>query len=218
MTTTTDLVILGAASYEARVTPLKTGGRIDVEVAPTDPDAPRAFGDTNIIDQLRRFFSALEAEAHEHRGDPVATGQALARVEALLADMRSVRDSLKSLTASALNDSRVRRLTIAGVTTLEGTTEIKRSNWEHAALLTRCLDARGFRLLATETGEVLPSEDAASVILELLRPEWKLTPLRALGINPDDYCSVESEDDGTPVRTPSVRIVDNLARRSEVVK
>ena len=216
--TTTDLVILGAATYTARVTPLKSGGRSDVEVTPTDPDAPRAFGESDIVAQLRRFFSALEAEAHEHRGDPVATGQALARVEALLADVRSVRDSLKSLTASALHESRVRRLTISGVTTLEGTTEVKRTDWQHGALLTRCLDARGLRLLSTETGEVMPSEDAAAVVLELLRPEWKLTPLRALGIDPDDYCTVEADDDGTPVRTPSVRIVDNLARRSEVLK
>lgn len=217
MTTTTDLVILGAASYEARVTPLKTGGRIDVEVSPTDPDAPRAFGETDIIAQLRRFFSALEAEAHEHRGDPVATGQALARVEALLADVRSVRDSLKSLTASALSENRVRRLTIAGVTTLEGTTEVKRTDWQHVALLTRCFAERGYRLLATDTGEMLTGEDSAAVILDLLRPDWKMTPLRALGIDPDDYCTVETDDDGTPVRTPAVRIVDNLARRSTVV-
>lgn len=216
--TTTDLAILGAATYQARVTPLKSGGRVDMEVTPLDADAPRAFADHDIIDQLRRFFSALESEAHSHEGDPVATGQALARVEALLADVRSVRDSLKTLTASALADNRVRRLTIAGVTTIEGTTEVKRTEWRHAPLLTAALEVQAQRLMSIETGEVMTAEESAAVLLELFRPEWRMTPLKELGIDPDDFCRVETDDDGKPVRTPSVRIVDNLARRSGVTK
>lgn len=216
--TTTDLAILGSATYEARVTPLKSGGRVDMEIVPTDPDAPRAFTDSDIVAQLRRFFSLLEAEAHEHQGDPVATGQALARVEALLADVRSVRDSLKSLTASALSENRVRRLTIAGVTTIEGTTEVKRTEWRHAPLLTVALEVQAQRLMSIETGEVMTAEESAAVLLELFRPEWRMTPLKDLGINPDDFCSVETDDDGKPVRTPSLRVLDNLARRSEVRK
>ena len=216
--TTTDLAILGSATYQARVTPLKSGGRVDMEITPTDPDAPRAFTDSDIVAQLRRFFSLLEAEAHEHQGDPVATGQALARVEALLADVRSVRDSLKSLTASALSENRVRRLTISGVTTIEATTEVKRSDWQHAPLLTTVLQAQAMRLINVETGEVMTAEESAALVLQLFRPEWRMTPLKELGINPDDFCSVESDDDGKPVRTPSLRVLDNLARRSEVRK
>lgn len=216
--TTTDLAILGSATYEARVTPLKSGGRVDMEIVPTDPDAPRAFTDSDIVAQLRRFFSLLEAEAHEHEGDPVATGQALARVEALLADVRSVRDSLKSLTASALSENRVRRLTISGVTTIEGTTEVKRTDWQHASLLATVLQAQAMRLINVETGEVLTAEESAALVLQLFRPEWRMTPLKDLGIDPDDFCSFETDDYGKPVRTPSLRIVDNLARRSEVTK
>jgi hypothetical protein len=216
--TTTDLAILGSATYEARVTPLKSGGRVDMEIAPTDPDAPRAFSDSDIVAQLRRFFALLDVEAHSHRGDPVATGQALARVEAVLADVRSVRDSLKTLTAAALAENRVRRLTISGVTTIEGTTEVKRTDWQHPGLLATVLTRQAHRLINIETGEVLSADDTAATLLCLFRPEWRMTPLRDLGIDPDDFCTFETDDDGKPLRTPSLRVVDNLARRSEAGK
>lgn len=216
--TTTDLAVLGSATYSARVTPLRSGGRVDMEVTPLDADAPRAFADHDILDQLRRFFSALEHEAHSHKGDPVATGQALARLEALLADVRSVRDSLKALTASALAENKVRRLTIAGVTTIEGTTEVKRTDWQHFDLLSSIMSRSSLRLIDVETGEVLTADKSSELLLGFLRPDWKMTPLKDLGIDPDDYCTVETDDDGKPVRTPAVRMVDNLARRSQVTK
>jgi hypothetical protein len=216
--TTTDLAVLGSATYSARVTPLRSGGRVDMEVTPLDADAPRAFADHDILDQLRRFFSALEQEAHSHKGDPVATGQALARLEALLADVRSVRDSLKALTASALAENKVRRLTIAGVTTIEGTTEVKRTDWQHFDLLSSIMSRSSLRLINVETGEVLTADKSSELLLGFLRPDWKMTPLKDLGIDPDDFCHVETDDDGKPVRTPAVRMVDNLARRSQVTK
>lgn len=210
---TTDLAILGAATYSARVTPLKTGGRRDIEITQTDPDLPAAFGKTDIIAQLRRFFDAIDAEATLYEGDPVATAQALARMEALLADVRHVRDRLKTMTASALQAERVRRLTVSGVVTVEATTETKRGGWEHARLLTTIMQAQALRLINVETGEVLTAEESAALLLDLFRPEWKMTPLREMGLDPDDFCTVETDDDGKPVRSPSLRMVDNIARR-----
>jgi len=68
-------------------------------------------------------------------------------------------------------------------------------------------------VLDRTTGEVITGTDAADKLLETLRPEWRMTNLKALGINPDEYCTVASDDDGRPIRTPSVRIVDNIVRR-----
>jgi hypothetical protein len=211
--TTTDLALLGSGEYVARVTPLKTGGRRDIEVTQADPDMPVSFRQTDILAALRRFFDALDAEADLHADDPVATAQALARMEALLADVRYVRDRLKSLTATALQAERIRRLTVSDIVTVEGTTEVKRSGWEHARLLTTVLIGQAQRLINVETGEVMTAEESAALLLEMFRPEWKLTAIREMGLDPDEFCHVETDDDGKPIRTPSLRMVDNVVRR-----
>ena len=211
--TTTDLAVIGSATYEATITPLKTGGRRDITVTPTDPDAPRAFGATDIVTNLRRFFDALDIEATQHRGDPVALVQALARLDTLLADVRAVRDTVKTYAAEALVEERVRRLVIEGVAAVESTSEVKRSEWDHPRLLADLLDQAGFVLVATATGEAMHPDEAAPVLLEWFRPEWRMTPIKQAGLDPDTYCRVETDDDGRPVRTPTVRIVDNLVRR-----
>lgn len=212
---TDELAVLGAATYQARVTPLKSGGRRDIEVTPNDPHLPVSFDQTDVVAVLRRFFDALEAEAQEHRGDPVATSQALARMEALLADVRSVRDSIRDLAAEALRDEQVRRLTVTGVCTVEGTSEVKRTAWRHSELLAAVLNREGLSLLDTAEGEVIHPEQAAETLLQWFSPTWKMTGVKNSGLNPDDYCTVETDDDDRPVRTPTVKMVDNLVRRRD---
>lgn len=207
-------VVLGATTYPARVTPLRTGGRRDVEVAPHDDNLPAAMVATDIVTQLRRFFDALEAEAQSYRGDPVALSQALAKLEALSADVRYARDSVKALAATALNEQRVRRLTVHGIVTVEGGTEVKRSEWRHHELLVEVLRRLDLMFVNSDTGEVLTGDAAASLLETVMRPEWKMTGLRGVGLEPDDYCTVATGEDGRPQRTPSVRIVDNVVRRN----
>lgn len=211
--TSTELAVIGSTTYEASITPLKTGGRRDITVTPVDPEAPRAFGSTDIITNLRRFFDALDVEATQHRGDPVALVQALARLDTLLADVRTVRDSVKTYAAQALVDERVRRLVIEGVAAVESTSEVKRTEWEHERLLGDLLNGAGLSLLDTSTGERIDGNEAAEMLLVWFRPEWRMTPIKQAGLDPDAYCRVETDDDGRPVRTPTVRIVDNLVRR-----
>lgn len=203
----------GQSHYTATITPLRSGGRRDVEVAPNDPELPVAFGESDIITRLRQFFDRLEAEAQTHEGDPVALSQALARIETLLADVRSVRDTMKSLAAQALQDQKVRRLTISGVCTVEGTTEVKRTGWRHAELMIDMMRAAKLTVMDRESGEVLTEEDSAAAILTWLNPTWKTTTVKALGLDVDDYCDVSLDDDGVAVRTPTVRMHDNLVRR-----
>ena len=204
--------LLGSATYAARVTPLRSGGRRDIEVRPHDENLPAAFGQTDIVARLRQFFSALEAEAHEHAGDPVATSQALARMEALLADVRYARDTIRRLAAQSLAAEKVRRLTIGNVCTVEATTEVKRTDWQHHRLLTDMLSESGIRGLS-EHGEVIEPTDLADTILSWLRPEWRMTPIKAAGLNPDAYCAMMTDDDGNPIREPAVRMVDNHIRK-----
>lgn len=206
-----DITLLG--SYSGTETPLRSGGRRDVEVTPTDANLPVAFDQTDVVDTLRRFFDALDREAESHRGDPVALAQALARMEALLADVRSVRDTIRSMCASALADERVRRLTVRGVTTVESTTEVKRSGWRHDELLADLMNGAGISLIETSTGELFGPVEGAEWLLQWFRPEWRMTPIRAAGLYPDNYCDVATDDDGTPLREPAVRIIDNTMRK-----
>lgn len=207
-----ELVPLGQTTYSARVTPLKSGGRRDVEVTPNDLQMPHAFERTDILARMRAFFVALDDEAQQHLGDPVALAQALARLDALVADVRSVRDTIRTMTAEALKEQKVRRLTVHGVTTVESTSEVKRSEWQHERLLGDMLSGGGLSLLDTSTGERIDGNEAAAILLEWFRPEWKMTPIKAAGLDPHDYCTVSLDDDGKVVPTPSVRMITNTER------
>lgn len=199
-------------TYSARVTPISRSSRRDVEVS--RQAAPDAFDRTDIFAALRSFFSELDAEAERYRTDPVALSQALARMETLLADVRHVRDTIKTMTASALSAEQVRRLTVSGVVTVEATSEVKRTEWDNARLLAEVLERQSMSILHHETGEIISGWEGAQLLLETIRPEWRLTALRQLGIDPDRFCTVSTDDDGAPVRTPTVRIVDNITRRT----
>lgn len=205
----TELALTG---HTVNVIPMNRGDRRDIEVTPHSVDPSPAFQTTDIIAQLRRFFDAVEAEAQASKGDPVALAQSLARLEALVADIRYVRDTVKTLTASALNAEKVRRFTVQGVITLEGTTEVKRSGWRNAELLADMLDSNSLALLKTATGELTSGPEAAEILLEWFRPDWKMTPLKQAGLDPDMYCELATDDDGKPQRTPSVRIHNNEMR------
>jgi hypothetical protein len=207
-----NLVPLGQTHYTANVIPLKTGGRRDVEVTPNDLQVPHAFEQTDIIARMRAFFIALDDEAKTHEGDPVALAQALARLDALVADVRSVRDTIRTMTAEALKEQKIRRLTVQGVTTVESTSEVKRSNWQHQRLLSDMLNHYGLSLLNQTTGEISEGDFAAERILEWFTPAWKMTPLKAAGMNPHDYCDVQQDDDGKAISTPTVRMINNEER------
>jgi hypothetical protein len=207
-----NLVPLGATHYTANVIPLKTGGRRDVEVTPNDLQVPHAFERTDIIARMRAFFIALDDEAKTHEGDPVALAQALARLDALVADVRSVRDTIRTMTAEALKEQKIRRLTVQGVTTVESTSEVKRSNWQHQRLLSDMLSHYGLSLLNQTTGEISEGDYAAERILEWFTPAWKMTPIKAAGFNPHDYCDVQQDDDGKAISTPTVRMINNEER------
>lgn len=78
----------------------------------------------------------------------------------------------------------------------------KRTEWDSEAL-TRVIVARALdeRVLDESTGEFEASHDAvARVLSECARPSWRLTPLRARGIDPSEFCS--ERDGGYSVELP----------------
>jgi hypothetical protein len=156
----------------------------------------------------------MDAEIDARKDDPVATGQALARLDAILGDMRYLRDRLARTTASAMDRLRIKQLTVEGLATWEATASYKRTGWRHRDLLIKALDTTKLTMLDENTGELLASEATADIILEWLTPSWKLTGLRALGVKPDDYCTVDTDEEGNAVRTPGVRFYSNREKES----
>lgn len=203
---------VGTGQYVSRITPLKgRSDRVDVEVAEALP--VQAFS-ADIVAALRRLFDGIDAEAHDHTGDPVALTHALARLDTLLADIRYVRDTVRDLDAQALHDAKIRRLTVSGVATVEGMSSLQRTNWQHQRLMLDMLrQAVGPMLIMADTGETISTEDLAARILTWMKPDWRLTPIRDAGYDPDAYCDIETDDHGRPVRTPAVKMVDNSVRK-----
>jgi hypothetical protein len=191
----------------ATITPLR-GGRRDVDI--TGDITP--FGTQDVFSALRRLFVEIDSEASNHVGEPVPLVQALAHLDALVADLRMVRDNVKRLAADALQAERVRRLTISDVCTVESSTETVRTGWRHADLTHTLLEVTGHRIVSVETGEVLDASRSANWLLHFVTPSWKLTGLREVGIDPDDWCDTPKDDDGNTIRTNTVRIRDNGKR------
>jgi hypothetical protein len=207
---------IGAPDHPIQITPLKSGGRSDWHVSACRETSalPVPFAETGIIDQLRVFFDRLDAEAEARKHDPVAMVNAMARMEALAADVRTVTAAIRKYAAEAMADYDVRRMTIDGIATVEATSAAERTDWQDQALLTAMIHERiAGTLVSTSTGEQWEAHELAASILSWLRPAWRLTPIRDAGLDPDDYSTQPKDEDGKPIRTPGVRVHDNSIRK-----
>jgi hypothetical protein len=207
-----------AAGYELAVQPLARGGRQDWHITNDVGEHP-GLEAPDIIAMFRKFFERMDTETTLREGDPVATGQALAKMDTLLADMRYVRDRLRDVTATAMNDHRIRRITVEHIATWESSSTVSRTNWQHDQLVNdmmahECGD--DYQIL-TSDGELLPASVLSEVISALYSPATapRVTPIKEAGFKPDDYCDIQLDEDGKPVRTPTVRINDNTYRRNK---
>jgi hypothetical protein len=88
------------------------------------------------------------------------------------------------------------RLELEGVGVFERRRKADRKQWQHDELKSELIravrDGRAKRVDA-ETGEIIdedPTEQAFRVIFDCARPEWRVRPLKALQIDPDEYAQV----------------------------
>lgn len=201
------------------ITPLKTGGRVDWRVLECKQSVglPAPFAETDITTQLRLFFDKLDQEIEKHRDDPIALVNALARMEAVLADVRTVTQNVRTAAAEALNERGIRRMTVEGLTTVEGTSQATRTDWDNQRLLRDMLTAELDTMVNTRTGEVVDNDELAQRILSWFRVEWRLTQIREAGLDVDDYSTQPTDEDGKAIRTPAIRIHENVLRKQAVV-
>lgn len=197
------------------ITPLKgRSTRRDVEVRDTAP-VPDSFAATDIVGQLRKFFDALEQEADTRKTDPIAMVTALANLDALLADVRFVRDTVRAHAAAALVANEVRRLAIEGVAAVEASSTLERK-WDNDKLMRLALQHElGDSYVNTATGEVLDTDALAEQLLTWFGISyWRMGALKPAGIDPDQYSEFPTDEDGKPARQPAVTMKVNTVRRS----
>ena len=104
-----------------------------------------------------------------------------------------------------------RKVEVPGVGLVESKRRTKRTQWDHASLW-RILTAYALdeRKVDEETGEYEPAEQAvARVLKECAAPTWRVTALRARGLQIDEFC-VE-EVDGWSLVLPSPNVEGSAA-------
>lgn len=132
--------------------------------------------------------------------DPVDGVFLLAALRDMKQDLARVYEATEKHLLSLMGD---KKMEVDGIGLVEVKRRTKRTQWRHDELwpvvVARALDER---LLDEETGEY---ESAAEVVSRVLRdcmsPSWKVTGLRARGIQPDEFCTEEQE--GYSVVLPS---------------
>lgn len=201
--------------YEITERSLRGAMRSDWTVTPAavrshPSDAP------SFVKAMRRFFKQMDEEIDARLNDPIQTGQALAKMEALLADMRYLTNRLRSVTAEAMAEGRIRRITVEGVATWEETASVSRSNWDHPRIVSAYLKTLRFDRVITTDGEVVSIDEVATALGALYGPSTspRITPLREAGMNPDEYCDIALDENDKPIKEHSVRMHDNKERQS----
>jgi hypothetical protein len=88
------------------------------------------------------------------------------------------------------------KLEVEGIGVFERRRKADRKSWNHDELRSELMravrDGRAKRV-DQETGEIIdedPTEQAFRVAFDCARPEWRVRPLKALQIDPDEYAQV----------------------------
>jgi hypothetical protein len=113
-------------------------------------------------------------------------------VRSQIAGLRLREGELADRLAAEMTDD---RLELEGVGVFERRRKADRKQWKHDELrseLIRAVRDGRAKNVDAETGEILdedPTEQAFRVIFDCARPEWRVRPLKALQIDPDEFCA-----------------------------
>lgn len=109
------------------------------------------------------------------------------------AEIRALREQRDHIIAALAEAMPTKIVELPGFGVLERKAGNKRTRWDHESLLRVVLArSRDERLCDPSTGEYEDSGEAAvRVLAECARMEWRVTPLRARGLQVDEFCEVE---------------------------
>lgn len=132
--------------------------------------------------------------------DPNQLAQILAGIRDIKRQVSAVYDDCERLLLSRMDE---KKLEVPGLGLVEAKRRIKRTQWDNDSLTKHVVAlALDERLLDEATGEFEREADAVARVLgECARPSWRVTPLRARGLQIDEFC--REEEDGWSVSLPS---------------
>jgi hypothetical protein len=152
-----------------------------------DSDAETAVRNVEIVVELLNE-STRTADLDPHSWEDLAL---------LLKRVRAARQELTAIEA-AFERAIARRWVILGLRDGQAVEDVgyvevyrgkKRTGWDHVSLAAAVLDAH---LSASATGEAPDPWQVRDWLMEAAGiGYWRVTPLRALGLNPDHYCTAE---------------------------
>lgn len=137
-----------------------------------------------VIDLVENHAASLDPT-------PELYARFLAELRDIKAAVTQVARETEALFVDAMDGDK--RLVVDGLGEVEVKTSVSRTGWDNDALwrlvVARALDERA---LDEETGEYERESDAvARVLAECARPSWRVTPLKARGIQVDEFCTVD---------------------------
>lgn len=139
--------------------------------------------------ELADFGVMIEgALAAVEDAEPAALAHILALIRDLRADLQVIYREVERQLLDAMGDTK--RFVVPGLGEIERKRGTSRTAWDSDGLrpvvVARALDERQ---LDEESGEYESQASAVSRVLgECARFEWRVTALRAHGIDPDEYC------------------------------
>ena len=148
-------------------------------------------------------LSWLLAEAERIDATPADIAHILAGVRDIKAQAGEVYAQVEQLLLSVMGE---KRLEVEGLGVVESKRKTSRKEWDNDGLwrviVARALDERR---LDEESGEYEPAHEAVARVLgECARPSWRVTPLRARGVQIDEWCI--EEEDGWGIQLPPRKV------------
>lgn len=129
----------------------------------------------------------------DREGDAATALCLLAQVRNQRVRLAQVESSLETEAARRMRKERLDRVELPGVGVFERKSGTARKQWDHSAVAGRVVQTL---LVDPTTGEPAPEEyrDFAYLLRDRLLEAghvdyWRATQLRALGVNPDDFCT-----------------------------
>lgn len=141
---------------------------------------------SQLDDLMRREALTLAQEAEALGDDPVALGAKAARLDAILADLRSVERTVKRRAGEVMQRRRLPELHLEGLATIVRSGGVARSNWRHGELGMALLRAQAVQ------GELPDGPRAVGIIVEHAGITWWYADrCSLLGVDVDEFCQRE---------------------------
>jgi len=104
---------------------------------------------------------------------------------------RVMKTEMDELEADICADMEERQLVIAGIGMIKRRTKSNRTRWDHEALYSAVNRYIQDSPMGEDETLLQAAQFGAHVMQELANPSWRTTALRAIEIDPDEYCHKE---------------------------